>query len=61
MFTFVMVSGASYHANDYDSNDDDKDRGHYGHDEVEVRQDNLDSLFRGKIAVADLARGRYRT
>lgn len=56
-----MIPGASYHANDYDSNDDDKYRGHYGHDEVKVRQDNLDSLFRGKRAVADLARGRDRT
>lgn len=36
-FTFVMVSGTSYDANDNDSNYDDQYRGDNWHDEIKVR------------------------
>lgn len=57
----MVVPSASYYANDYDSNDDNKDCGDYGHDKVKMRQDYLESLFGGKSAAADLARGRNST
>lgn len=57
----MMVPRASYHAHhDYRYNDD-KDRGDHGHDKVQMRQDQLDRLFRGEGTAADFARGCDRT
>lgn len=50
-----MVSRSPYHADHYYGDDNDEYRGDNGHDQIEVRQNDLDGLFRGK-GPADVAR-----
>lgn len=53
--------GPSDHAHHNDGDDDHEDGGHDGHDEVEVRQDDLEGLLGGERAAPHLSRRRDGT